>query len=316
LEIYREIPLQYSYFNGGATIWNEYIQRLAVEGAPNILLNTVQLLDLSAPYLQELLNDGSKINVIDIGPGNCYPVHKLLEQLIENGRLNRYICLDISPSMLDIAEEHVKGWFGDRINFEGYTRDITYERFDDLLALDSFDKDDSVKNIVLFLGSTISNFRDPNEPLHTIHSSMGKNDLLIYSKQLDSPRARRYFDFYTDPDDATIQQLPPKSRFTIGLLNIDRSMYDIESFFDETDMTRLIQVRFNVALSIKFQLEGRTKFIEFKKGDALLLYRHRHQDTFQTAHQLDSNNFELLQLVTSKDKECVLSISKVKLAAN
>jgi hypothetical protein len=81
-------------------------------------------------------------------------------------------------------------------------------------------------------------------------------------------------------------------------------------------MTRLIQVRLKVALAIEFKLEGRTKLIEFNKGDALLLFRNRHQDPFQTAQQLNSNNFELLQLITSKDKECVLSISKVKLAAN
>jgi uncharacterized SAM-dependent methyltransferase len=316
LDIYREIPLQYSYFNGGAKIWDEYVQRLSSEESPNILTNTVELLDLSSPYLKKLLEDGSKINIVDIGPGNCYPVRKLLEQLIESGRLNRYICIDISPTMIDIAEKNVKEWFGDSINFEGYTRDITYERFDDLLALDSFDAEKSIRNVVLFLGSTISNFRSPDEPLHTIHSSMGKNDLLIYSKQLDSMRARRYFDFYTKSEHSGPQLLPQKSRFTIELLNIDRSLYDIELFFDEKNMTRCGQIRLKVAISLEFELQGHTKVIEFNKGEALILYRHSHQDTLQTIKQLDRNSFELLQATTSIDKECVLSIAKVKLATD
>ena len=37
LEIHREIPRQYSYFNGGAGHWDLYAQRLAAEETPNII---------------------------------------------------------------------------------------------------------------------------------------------------------------------------------------------------------------------------------------------------------------------------------------
>ncbi|HSW98298.1 MAG TPA: L-histidine N(alpha)-methyltransferase [Candidatus Saccharimonadales bacterium] len=312
LDIYKEIPLQYSYFDGGAKIWDTYVQRLAGEDSPNILKNTIELLNLSEPYIEGIVGSDAKINVVDIGPGNCYPVRELLEKLVKENRLNRYICIDISPSMLEIAEKNIRKWFGKRVKFEGYTRDITYERFDDLLALDSFDKEQIIHNVVLFLGSTMSNFREPSEPLHTIHNSMGKNDLLVFSKQLDTLKARRYFDFYTQSEEPGHLQLPPKSRFAIELLNIDRSLYDIELFFDKEKMSRRAQVRLKVALSIEFNLNGRAKVINFNKGDSLLLYRHNHQDTFQTISQLDKNSFDVLGVMTSKDGECILSISKVK----
>jgi len=40
LDIYKEIPLQYSYFNSGAKRWDAYTQNLAKQDTPNSLRNT------------------------------------------------------------------------------------------------------------------------------------------------------------------------------------------------------------------------------------------------------------------------------------
>ncbi|HSX00395.1 MAG TPA: L-histidine N(alpha)-methyltransferase [Patescibacteria group bacterium] len=312
LDIYHEIPLQYSYFDGGAAIWDNYVQRLLEEKTPNILKNTIDMLAMNGDYLDSLLSGSERINVIDIGPGNCYPVRQLLQRLVDAGRLNRYICIDISPDMLTIAEQNIRKWFGDAVTFESYTRDITHERFDDLLALDSFSKDTIVGNIVLFLGSTMSNFRESNKPLYTIHDSMGKSDLLIFSKQLDTIKNRRYFDYYTDPEQPGTFLLAPKSKFTLELLNIDSSLYDVELSFDEEHMARQSQVRLKVALSIEFQINGNPKIINFNKGDAILLWRHKHQTMLQTIEQFDASGFGLVGAMTSADGETLLSISRMK----
>jgi len=64
-----------------------------------------------------------------------------------------------------------------------------------LLVGESFGEDaGSTANLVLFLGGTLSNFRDPSHVLSTIHNSMGKNDLLFFTKKLDTERARRFFE--------------------------------------------------------------------------------------------------------------------------
>jgi len=49
LDIYREIPVQYSYFDGGAQIWDAYVTKMAADPAPNILSNNIELLDLNMP---------------------------------------------------------------------------------------------------------------------------------------------------------------------------------------------------------------------------------------------------------------------------
>jgi uncharacterized SAM-dependent methyltransferase len=310
LDIYREIPLQYSYFNGGASGWDTYVQKLSQEKTPNILANTIELLDLNKAYIDGLLEDCDRVNIVDIGPGNGFPVRKLLEHSLATGRHSRYIAIDISRDMLDIAERNIRSWFGDKVNFEGHVRDIDHERFDDLLAVDSFSHDETVRNVVLFFGSTISNFREPSQPLYAIHESMGKNDLLIFSKQLDTNNARRYFDFDTELESASL--LSPRGRFMLELLNIDDSLYDVEQFFDEEKMARRIQVRLKVALSIELQLEGKARIVSFNKGETILLWRHNHQDTIQTIEQFCASGFELLQAMTSTDRECLLSISGIK----
>ncbi len=316
LDIYREIPVQYSYFDGGAVIWDNYVRRLAEEDTQNILTNTIELIDLNMAYIEKLLAPGARINLIDIGPGNCYPVRKMLERLVERGRLNRYICIDISPDMLRIAENNVREWFGDEVQFEGHIRDIAYQRFDNLLALDSFGKDETIQNVVLFLGGTLSNFREESQPLHTVRDSMGKDDLLIFTRQLDTPKARRYFDFGSGHGHPSEQQrgptLTPKSKFALDLLNIDPSLYDVEFSFDEEKMIRSIRVNLRVALSIEFELEGKPKMISFNKGESILLWYHNHRGTMQTLNQFDKNGFALVEAMTSADGECLLSISKIK----
>ncbi len=311
LDVYREMPLQYSYFNGGATIWSAYVEKLSEENTPNSLTNTVSLLDYVTPSLDELLDKCQSINIIDVGPGNCFPVRKLLEHLIAQKRLNRYIAIDVSRDMLDIAERNIHSWFGTKANYEGYVKDINYERFDDLLVTDSFgDEEKATRNVVLCLGSTLSNFRNPDQPLYTLHESMGKDDLLVFSKQLDTQNARRYFDFTTGPDNTS--SLTPKAKMTLDLLGLEESLYTAEFYFDEKTMSRQCQVQLKVALSIEFQLGGKTKTIDFNKGEKILLWRHNHLNTLQTITQFDKNDFELLQAITSKDGEYLLSISRIK----
>ncbi|HKU18806.1 MAG TPA: L-histidine N(alpha)-methyltransferase [Candidatus Saccharimonadales bacterium] len=311
LDVHHEIPLQYCYFDGGASIWDKYIQKLAKENEENILTNTMSLLGINLDYLEGLLKDSKRINIIDIGPGNAYPVRGLVEYFLESGRLNRYIAIDVSRDMLNIAKRNMCSWFGDSLLFESYVRDITYERFSDILAVDSFIRDEPVRNLVLFFGSTLSNFRDPSQPLSAIRESMGKRDLLLFTKQLDTPNARRYFDFDIEPNSKA--KISPLGRFTFELLGIDESLYEVEQFFDERSMERRLQVRLSVAISVEFELNGRHKILNFNKGDVILFWRHRHQNALQTIEQFDKNGFSLLQAATSADGECLLSISKIKL---
>ena len=303
IDIYREIPLQYNYFNSGATKWDEYVKTM-----PNSLTNTLELLELNQDYIDQLLEDYAKVNIIDIGVGNGMPVKGLISHFLESDKLKRYIAIDISKELINIAEDNFHEWFGDKVKFEGYVRDIDHERFDDLLVTESFDdQDGKVANLVLFFGGTISNFRQPNHPLTTIHDSMGRNDFLIFTKKLDSEKSRRYFDFAGNTSMAI--------DLVLELLNISKDAYTIEQFFDEKRMARQVQAKLNIALSIEFELEGRSRIVDLQKGESLLLLRVRHQNAMDTITQFDSNGFELLQASRSEDQDYLFLMSSIKTRA-
>ena len=305
LDIHREIPVQYTYFNSGAKRWDDYTRNLLEADETNALSNTVNLLDVNIKYLDELLEGYANVNIIDLGVGNALPVRSFLNHFIDKGTLRRYIGIDISKELLDIAEQNIREWFGNKVHFEGHVRDIVYDRFDDLLVSESFgDKAESTINIVLFLGGTLSNFRDPEHALSTIHDSMGKGDLMFFTKKLDTERARRFFELAA-PGNQAID-------LVLHFLNVDKSYYNLEPVFDEQKKARELYARLKVALSIEFELGGQKRTVELNKGEGILLWRARHQNTIEIIEQFSKADLELIQSTRSKDQTYILTISKIK----
>lgn len=310
LTIHKEIPRQYNYFDQGAVNWERFANRMWEEKASNLLKSTVELLEANAGVIDHLTEGFNQVNVIDIGPGNALPVRSLLEHLLEKKVLHRYIAIDISEEMLRIAERNIKEWFGDRVKFEGYVRDITYERFDDLLVDDMLDKNaDKTINLALLLGATPMNFQAPYDPLKVIYSSMGRDDLLIYSDKPDTEADRRYFAVNADPGASALSS---KYSFIFDLLNIDESLYDVETGFNSEKRVRYIRVRLKVSLTIKFKFENGERNVKFDKGDTILLWRAWHQTALEVISEFEKTGFTLLQLSLTKDRQYFLSISGVE----
>ena len=312
IDVYREIPQGYAYFGAGAEYWDKYTHRLLSENESNTLTNNIDLLEFDFEAIESFVAEYDYINVIDVGPGNCLPVKNLLERLHSKQKLKRYIGVDISRDMLDIAEKNIKDWFGDKIKFEGYTKDITFERFRDVVVADSFGKSQkSTANLVLLLGNLIPNFREPEQALHAIRDSMGKQDLLVTFLKLDSQKSRRFFDFNVQSDKAI---LGLQEKFVLDLLGIEDTFYAIEQFYDEKKKSRVIQVRMTVSLTIDFEVGDFQKTINLHKGESILLWRSWHYTDYEIIGTYDKNNFSLLQATKSKNQEYLLLTSKLKAA--
>lgn len=310
LTIHHEIPTQYSYVNGGADYWDRYANRLASEEAPNILTQTVRLLDISADAIDSHTNHHQKINIVDLGPGNGLPIKNTIQRVLDEGRLNRYIAIDSSQEMLNILEANIKKWFNGKVNFEGHVIDFSHQRFDDIFADDYSVNDDEIPiNLVFLLGGTLSNFKSPRQTLETINQSMGPNDLLIYSAYLDTPNTRRYFDFNTDQPNQKL-----RSELILGKLGIDDDLYDIKQAYDEEKHARIGGFVPKVDLLIEFKLANGVRRVELQKNQLYLFWRHWHRNTVGMIEQFDENGFELLQATKSSDQQYLVLITKVKLA--
>ncbi|HSX33350.1 MAG TPA: L-histidine N(alpha)-methyltransferase [Candidatus Saccharimonadales bacterium] len=309
IEIHREIPHAYSYFDGGAKYWDLYTHKLLDEQTPNPLTKTIELLALNTSYIDDLISRFGAVNVIDLGVGNCLPVRDWLAHLLDKGLIKRYIGIDTSKDMLQIAESNINDWFKGQLQLEGEVRNVIYDRFSDLVAADSLHGSEPTANLVLFLGSTIANFRDPDHALRTIGGSMNKDDYLLLSLKLDTERARRYFDFGTGSEGPTLDL---QEKVVLDLLNIDASYYEVEQFFDESNMARQIQVRLKVDLAIDIQVGDGHKVLEINKGESVLLWRALHKSMIDVISLLDRNGFDLIQATRSRDEENVLIICKIK----
>lgn len=215
-----------------------------------------------------------------------------------------------------MAERNIKEWFDGRIKFEGHVRDITDDRFDDLLIEDSFvDGGAAPLNLVLFFGGTIACFRQPDEALRVIEKSMGKDDLLLYSKKLDTDSTRQELNLNTGDHDPK-KPLNEQFKLPIELLNIDESWYDVEKGFDEKERARYMRIRLKVSLSMKFELNGRHRMVELKKNDTILVWRARHQNALDVIQQFEHNGFNVLNTVKTRDNEYMFLAAEIRTGAD
>lgn len=303
LQTYRELPLQYSYFDGGAEHWDEYASRLYKDTAPNTLTRIVQQLDLSLAPIEHLIGTHKQVNVIDIGVGNGLPVKSFLAHLLDKGVLNRYIGIDDSDDMLAIARRNLTQWFDGRIKVETHSRDITREGFYDLVIKDYLARGPEIPlNIVVLFGGTLANLRAPDDTLRLINKCMAAGDLLLYSFKLDTPNSRRFFDVPFDT----------QFRMPLDLMNIDPSWYEVEPYFDEERKCRVIRIRLNLTVSITFDLAERKHVVEIGKDETILIWRARHQNVEDITVQFDRTGFNVLNLNKSRDNEYVLLVSEIK----
>jgi len=311
IDIHREIPHKYSYYAEGAKAWDEYVQKQVSDPFPGALTYTINLLELSSTYLDKLLDGYTGVNVVDLGVGNAYPVQNLLRHLLDKNLLHRYVAVDASQDMIDIAHENIEKWFGDSVPFEKHLLDINYDKFSHLLASDSFTpKNTSILNFVLFLGGTIVNLRDPDLALRNIYNSLGKDDIFVISRKLDTPQARRFFDFHTPVPEKG--ELSDQERVIPDLLGIDESFYTVEQFFDKGLTQRTIQMRLKVDLSITFKLEDRYRVLDLHKGEAVLVWRAYHHDLLHAIDQLSRNGLETIQATKTTDQQYAQLITKIR----
>lgn len=307
----KEIPFEYCYLNGGADIWDKYSNRLAREHTPNILNQTSELLKLSADYIDKLVGKDRKINVIDLGPGNGSPIRSTLERLVETGRLNRYIAIDISSDILDIVRANIKSWFGNKVKLDTHLCNFEENRFSDITFAAS-EGAHPPANLVFLLGGTISNFRQPMHLLHTINRSLQRDDLFFYSAYLDTPYTRRFFDF-TELGGASSTTNKLESDVMLELLQLDETVCDIEEMlFDRASRCRFRIMRPRKDLTIEFKVGASKRLVELVKGESIILWRHQHYYATDLIELFTKNDFDVIQATKSEDQNYILLINKIK----
>lgn len=313
LELYKEVPLKFTYFRNGAKIWDEYVTDLYNNQTPSIPVETMNLLRQSEDYIFKRLSKYQKVNFVDIGVGNAIPIKEILGDLIEQCKVDTYTAIDLSPDIIKIATDNIKKWFGDKIRVQSHICDIEQTKFDNLFHDDYLKPDSkSTVNLVTFLGSTPTNFRDMGGAFKTISDSLRPNDLLLYSDKIERNSMTPewlVFDFNSPRADG--HPLTPRHRIVFDLLNLDDSFFDSEVIFDEQKIQRHLRVRLKFAINLKFELETGERTVSLNKGDVILVWRSYQTKRPEIENMLENANLKVIHSSLSDDYQYLLTISEL-----
>jgi uncharacterized SAM-dependent methyltransferase len=314
LEINKEIPHKYAYFNGGAHWFDAYAQRVSQEDGPSTLKKSIEALDFDTEYIYSLIRKYKKVNVIDIGPGNSLPVRKFIDFLLSKDKLRKYIAVDISPEMLKVSEKNLRSWFGKDFPFEGHVRDINVDSIQELLFTNthfSEREDQSYINLVFFIGSTIENQRKYDESLHTIKNSMGKHDLLLLGQVLDSDTSKMHLAFSAKERSTQNSDLG-LILTVVDFLNISDDMYEVYRYYDPEERARIISIALKFDVDIKFETKSFKQTVSISSKDEVIVFRHNHHTGIEVINTMNDIGFDLLHATTSSSADQIHVISKIR----
>jgi uncharacterized SAM-dependent methyltransferase len=123
LQVRREIPLKYSYKGRGAKKWDNFYLKHIIPKWYRTSSTEIDLLRDNFDYLNGNFLGCEKLNIIDVGAGNSYPVKQFITRLNKLGKVNKYIALDISEDLLNLSQKNFTKWFP-KIEFATYKIDI------------------------------------------------------------------------------------------------------------------------------------------------------------------------------------------------
>jgi L-histidine Nalpha-methyltransferase len=164
------LPSKYFYDKRGDTLFQEIMNLEEYY----LTRAELQILEQNKEKILELLGGSlSRFNIVELGAGDGLKTTVLLRHFLEEGADFEYQPIDISGNALELLKRQFeKKLPGLQINcFEG----------DYFKVLDKLKLNSEIPKIVLFLGSTIGNFkRDEVVPfLRQLKNSMAKGDLLL-----------------------------------------------------------------------------------------------------------------------------------------
>ncbi len=266
LSEHKEIPFKYFYKDQMTTVWDRSVKQnqLAAFGTTQ---SDITLLKNNFNFIEQKKSEFERVNIIDIGPGNSYPVKNFINQIDARGWLNRYVAIDISQDMLNLSQKNIKSWFP-LVEFKGYVLDFEEQNFKKI-ALDNKTNSEGLRiiNILLYLGGTIGNHRDRINVLNNFKESLGNDDILMLSYSLRLPDSSPSFNYNNH-----ISQNAYK--YLIDLLKIHPDDCEPIGGFNDDTGSYFTSIIIHQDYLLEFDVQGETQKVFLDKGDKIQIYRY------------------------------------------
>ncbi len=123
--------------------------------------------------LKALSMDHRKFELVEFGAGDGFKTKRLIERLLEAGSTFRYVPIDISDNVLNILEEDIHNRFPEL--------EVLPMHSDYFAAIENINHSSKNPKLVLFIGSSIGNFRNGQTEvfLNSLHQSLRDGDQVL-----------------------------------------------------------------------------------------------------------------------------------------
>lgn len=296
----KQIPLKFTYINGGAGIWDNYVVEGRRNGEYAATKKTEELLDILGNELHLINPENKKINFFDIGCGNFLPVQNFINLLNKKDLLNKYIAIDISQEMLDIAErEALKTLKPEQI--VKIQKDFEFENFSEFT--NPFRESDTI-NVLSILGSTIGSYIDQRVILAHLRDSLIKDDVLILSNKLDSDNDKTKFNHILEKNEQLL--------WIPAMLGIDTGEVQFHSMYDEKKDARVIAMKLDKDYSFTFTFpdSNAERKIYLYASDQIILWHHKMSIIEEAITQFIRSGFDFVAYFRTKEATNGMFITK------
>ncbi|MBG1245219.1 L-histidine N(alpha)-methyltransferase [Nostoc sp. NZL] len=306
LEVRREIPLKYSYKGRGAKIWDDFYLKYIIPTWYRTSNVEIDLLKDNFKYLNDNIQSGKKVNIVDVGAGNSYPVKNFIQKLNKLGKVNKYLALDISEELLHLSRNNFTKWFP-LVEFISSTIDIENSCVPkELFQNETGIEIDETAKIFFHLGVTIGNHQNRDKVLKNFRDSMGKNDFLVFTNETGSNS--KWDGNVRGGCKYHVEEIYGWVKSKIGIKSEDCELvrkYDLKTDSIVANMKLLHNY------TINFSRMGIDKNIEISEGEEITIWRHHKYEIPKLLQELERSGLQLLHYSTDKYKSHIMVICKV-----
>ncbi|WP_414576592.1 L-histidine N(alpha)-methyltransferase [Anabaena sp. CCY 9402-a] len=306
LEVRQEIPLKYAYKGRGAKIWDDFYLKYIIPKWYRTSNVEIDLLKENFAYINSNALSAERINIIDVGSGNSYPVKDFISRLNKLNRINKYVALDVSDELLKISRKNFQKWFP-LIEFVSQVIDIENNCISpDLLNNQTEGENGTTANIILHLGVTIGNHQNRIQVFKNLKDSMGKNDFLVFTNEIGAnstwdEKARGGCDYHA-------REIYEWIKKNMGIRYED---CELIRRYDLAIDSVVVNIKFRQNYTINFNYQGIDKNVSFSEGEEITIWRHHKHEIPELMQEIEQAGLQLSHYTTNKYSSHIMAICQV-----
>lgn len=301
LELKRLIKSKHVYMGDGSKYWDQAYNM----GLRQSALETVRLIQESRDLIFYNFEKKDLVNVVDLGPGNGLAIRPILETLMEDKLVNKYIVLDISKEMNLLSQQNLSKWFPG-LEILAYQRDFERSNFSRIMLENK--ALDNLPNLIFHLGNVLCHYSDRVRVLKNIQRGMSYEDLLVIDFVLENEDSKFNLGHVKSDPSNQLHTWIPK------MLGVDTNLCEQKIESDRGLATDTKYLILDKDYEISFDLFGKRRVLELFSGEKIALWRRQliNMETFLA----EAEKADLQVVNLSLEKNGISAVATCKLKPN